>query len=306
VENLADLVVFARVVERRSFTAAGKELRMSTSAVSKHIARLEAALSLKLLERSTHHLTPTESGAVFYDHCVRILAALETARADAAGLTGEIKGVLRVYSTPGVGMNLVAPATLDFAQAYASVTVDLAIGELPVDLTNRGLDVIIASRHFGQDDPKVYSTLASRNLGPMPYVVCASPSYLLRHGMPASPHELAKHNCLVHVTQKRNPDEWFFTAKKEAYSVKVRETYRSNIESAVLMAAVQGLGIARLPDYIARRELNSGKLQAIFEGTVQSGRVVKAFYARSKYIPRKIRVFIDMVEKRYKQSSTDQ
>jgi DNA-binding transcriptional LysR family regulator len=303
-ENLADLVVFTRVVETRSFTAAGKALHMSTSAVSKHVARLESELSLKLLQRSTHHLMTTESGAVFYAHCVKILSALETARADAAGMTGEVKGLLRVHSTSGVGLNLVAPATIDFAQAYESVTVDLAIGELPIDLTNRRLDVIIASRHFGQDDPKVYDTMASRNLGPMPYVVCASPGYLARHGRPESPYDLASHSCLIHVTQKRNPDEWFFASgADEAYSIRVRETYRSNIESAVLMAAAHGLGIARLPEYIARQELNAGRLTAIFQEIVQSGRVVKAFYPRSRHIPRKIRLFIDMVEKRYKNGS---
>ena len=303
-KNLIDLVVFARVVEKRSFTTAGKELRMSTSAVSKHVTRLESELSVKLLQRSTHSVAPTESGSVFYDHCIKILSALEAARSDAAGLAGEIKGLLRVHSTSGVGLNLVTPVTIDFARAYDSITIDLSIGELPIDLTNRRLDVIIASRHFGQDDPKVYQTMGSRNLGPMPYVICASPDYLARCGVPESPHDLAKHDCLIHVTQKRNPDEWsFVNGEDDPYSVKVNERYRSNIESSILMAAVQGLGIARLPEYIARQELNSGMLRPIFQEIVHSGRVVKAFYPLSRYIPQKVRLFVDMLERRYKRSS---
>lgn len=93
-EKLSDMRVFVRVMERRSFTAAGKELRLSTPTVSKHIARLEEALSLRLLLRSTHHITPTEAGSVYYDHCVRILAALQEAQADAAGVNDEIKSIL--------------------------------------------------------------------------------------------------------------------------------------------------------------------------------------------------------------------
>lgn len=304
-EHLSDLVVYTQVVEKRSFTSAGKILHMSTSAVSKHIARLEAQLSLKLLQRSTHHLMPTEAGAVFYDHCVSILAALETARADAAGLTGEMKGVLRIHSTAGVGLDLVAPATIEFMKAHSSIHIDLSIGELPIDLTNRRLDLVIASRHFGREDPKVYSTMGSRNLGRMPYVVCASPAYLLHHGVPDTPEDLSKHNCLVHVTQKRKPNEWLFEAKPRAVTVRVRETYRSNIERAILNAAVEGLGIARLPEHIAREHLEAGKLRALFPGRVISERAVKAFYPRSKYVPRKVRLFVDLLAKRYDSKSPD-
>jgi DNA-binding transcriptional LysR family regulator len=230
---------------------------------------------------------------------------LALARTETTGLTGEMKGTLRVHTTPGVGLNLVVPAAIEFAQTHASVTVDLTVGELPLDLTNKRLDLVIASRHFGEDDPKVYSTMASRNLGAMPYVICASPNYLLRHGTPETPRQLAEHRCLVHVTQKRNPQDWSFGPKEIRYVVRVKEAFRSNIESAILMAALQGAGIARLPEYIARRDLNAGNLRVLFPGAVHSGRLVKAFFPRSKHIPRKVRLFIDLVDKRYEKSSID-
>src|SRR5690554_4063464 len=112
-ERLTDMAVFARVVGNKSFTAAGKELNLSVSTVSKHITRLEAVLSTKLLDRSSRHLNPTESGRVFYEHCVRILAAVELAKTEVLGVSGEISGILRVHSTPSIGTNFVAPATLD-------------------------------------------------------------------------------------------------------------------------------------------------------------------------------------------------
>jgi DNA-binding transcriptional LysR family regulator len=136
----------------------------------------------------------------------------------------------------------------------------------------------------------------------MPYVVCAAPEYIRRHGAPAHPKELECRSCLIHLTQKRNPDEWFFADSDDRYSVKVRGIYRSNLESAVLLAAVEGLGIARLSEYNVRTELDAGQLVSIFDGTVQSGRTVKAFYNRSQYVPRKISAFVDLLHKRYKQT----
>ena len=300
-ENLEDIVVFARVVEKGSFTAAGKELRKSTSAVSKHVSRLEDSLSLKLLHRSTHHLVLTESGAIFYEHCTRIIAELEQARADAAGLSGEVKGLLRVHSSPGVGQSLVAPAIADFVETYETASVELTISEITANVMRRGVDIMVCSRYFGQDST-FHSSLIGRDLGPTPYVVCAAPAYFARAGIPASPRELQSHNCLMHITQKRKPNEWQFAGKEGDFTVRVAGTFRSNLENAVLMAALRALGIARLPGYTAGPELAAGHLQAIFPGEVRSDRMIKAFYPRSKYVPRKTRAFIECLEKRYQQT----
>ena len=299
-EHLSDLTVFTRVALKKSFTLAGRELRMSTSAVSKHIARLELDLGAKLIHRSTQNATLTEAGALFYEHCFRILAAFDAARTDIVELGGEIKGLLRVHSTVGVGMNLVAPALIDFAEAHGTVNVELTIGELPTDLTTRQLDVIIASRHFGEDDPKVYRELSYDDLGGMPYVLCGSPVYFGRRGVPIIPQDLEVHDCLIHTTQKRNPDHWLFEQEDgQIRSIKVKEIFRSNVESAILLAATRGLGIARLPDYIAHSEINAGRLSTILDGLVHSKRLVRAFYPRTRIIPRKTRVFLDFMKKRF-------
>jgi DNA-binding transcriptional LysR family regulator len=301
-ENLEDMVVFARVVEKGSFTAAARELRKSTSAVSKHVTRLEDALSLKLLHRSTHHLALTEPGSTFYEHCTRIIAELEQARADAAGVSGEVKGVLRVHSTPGVGQSLVSPAVMDFIESYQAATVELTISEISANVMKRGVDIMICSRYFGQDST-FHSSLIGRDLGPTSYAVCAAPAYFARAGVPGAPQELQAHNCLLHITQKRKPNEWQFAGKDADFTVRVTGSFRSDLENAVLAAALRGVGIARLPDYTASRELAAGNLQAIFPGQVRSDRVVKAFYPRSKYVPRKTRAFIECLDKRYKQTS---
>jgi DNA-binding transcriptional LysR family regulator len=300
-ENLEDIVIFARVVEKGSFTAAAKELRKSTSAVSKHVSRLEDSLALKLLHRSTHHLALTEAGTVYYQHCSRIIAELEEARTDAAGLSGEVKGVLRVHSSPGVGQSLVSPAVIDFARVHGAVSVELTVSEITANVMKRGVDVMVCSRYSGHDG-MFHTSLLSRDIGPTPYVICAAPQYFGQHGIPDAPQALQQHNCLIHVTQKRNPNEWQFVSGNKIRKIPVSGSFRSNLENAVLLAALQGLGIARLPKYSVVRELASGALKAIFDGEVQSDRVVKAFYPRSKYVPDKTRIFLDVVEQRYKQT----
>jgi DNA-binding transcriptional LysR family regulator len=299
-ENLEDIVVFTRVVEKGSFTAAGKELQMSTSAVSKHISRLESALSLKLLYRSTHDLFLTESGTAFYDHCVKIIGELEQARATAAALSDGVKGTLRVHATPGVAQRIVAPATIDFMAMYSGVSVELIATDVTPALMRHAVDVMISSRDLVKET-SLNSGLVSRDLGAVPYVICASPKYLSQLGVPETPHELSKHNCLIHLTQKNASDWEFSGANGSSYSVCVTGSFRSNLESAVLRAAAAGAGIARLPEYTARREISAGGLQSIFQSNVTSDRVIKAFFPKSKYLPTKVRAFLDFLQKRMRE-----
>jgi DNA-binding transcriptional LysR family regulator len=293
-ENLRDLEVFARVIERSSFTSAGKDLRISTSSVSKHVARLEATLAVRLLTRNTHGVVPTEAGQTFYSHCVKILAAIAEARADATEVSRELKGVLRVHSTPGVGLGLVVPATIEFAKLYDTIAVELSVSEFSSNLIKRSADVIIASRPFAEE-LTFHDTLVGKDLGASRYVVCASASYLREHGTPAAPHELLRHRCLVHLTQKRRPDEWRFSANGETFSVRVPGVYRSNLEGAILKAAIHGSGIARLPEYTVNHDIAAGLLVPIFSQNVVSDRIVKAFYPKSRQVPLKVRKFVQLV-----------
>jgi DNA-binding transcriptional LysR family regulator len=299
-ERLTDMAVFARVVEKSSFTAAGKELHLSTAAVSKHIARLEESLTLKLLDRHNRLLQPTEAGRVFYDHCVRILHALELARAETMGLTDEVKGVLRVHSTPGIAPNFVTRVVAEFAEAHPSIEVDLTVAALPINLASRGLDVIVTSSSVGQEDPKSYDTLISKKLGFARYVVCGAPSYFEKYGWPKHPEELTLHSCLVHVNRKRAPAQWQFVDKDRSYSVDVTARFRSTQAIAVVSCAIAGLGIAYLPEYNVRNELRSGQLVSIFDGQAAAQRLIQVFYNHGQYVPHKVRAFIDLLAKRHK------
>lgn len=303
-ENLTDLAVYARVIERCSFTSAGKDLRISTSSVSKHIARLEKTLAVQLLTRNTHGVIPTEAGQTFYSHCIKILAAVEEARAETTEVSRELKGVLHVHSTPGVGLGLVVPATIEFGKLYDTVAVELSISEFSASLIKRGADVIVASRSF-EEDVTLHHSLIGKNLGATRYVVCASPSYLQKHGTPATPEELTQHRCLIHLTQKRRPDEWRFSKDGKTMSVRVRGAYRSNLEGAVLQAAIHATGIARLPEYTVKHDIEAGRLVSIFSENVVSDRMVKAFYPKSRHVPLKVRRFVELVGNMHRRGMPD-
>lgn len=299
-ENLEDLIVFTRVVEKSSFTAAARELRKSPAAVSKHVSRLEEALSVKLLNRSTHHLALTNPGAAFYERCTRIVAELEEARAEVTGLSGEIKGMLRVHCSPGIADSLVSDVVMDFLESTNAVSVDLTVGEITADVMKHGVDVMISSRYSGHDQ-KLHSSLFERDLGPTPNVICASEEYFARHGRPSTPQDLQKHNCVLHITQKVNPVEWQFVTGDTISTVAVSGSFRSNFESAVLRATLRGIGIARLPKYKVARYLAAGNMSSIFDGQVQSGRIIKVYYPRSKHVPVLTRAFLECLERSYKQ-----
>ncbi len=299
--DLNDIVIFARVVQHGSFTAAAKLFSKSPSYMSKHVTQLENVLKLTLLNRSTHNVFLTDAGSVFFDHCVRILSEIEAAKADASGLGTELIGTLRVHSTPGVGQALVAPAIIEFNALYPTVKVELTVSASSVNLMERGVDVVIGSRDFDDDD-SFHTGLFERKLGPAPYVICAAPAYLERHPRPEKPQDLRHHNCLIHTTQKPDPRLWTARLGEEDVAVQVDGVFHSNFESAIVLAAVQGAGIARLPLYSVAREIDSGGLVSIFESQIISRRVIKAFYPKSRFVPKKLRAFLAILEARLKVS----
>jgi DNA-binding transcriptional LysR family regulator len=297
-ERLDDILVFASVVAKGSFTAAAKELNKSTSTVSKHISRLEGALALKLLHRSTHNLTLTGPGVIYYQHCSRIIGELEEARANVAGLSQDVTGILRVYSCPGLGQSLVSRAVVDFAAIHGTASIELSIGETITTVIKHGVDVMVSSRDLITES---HVNLLWKDIGPVPYAICAAPRYFEQNGVPHAPQDLQKHNCLIHVAQKPVADEWQFSESGKIQAIRVGGSIRSNLESAIVQGAIEGLGIARLPLYSVGGKLASGALKTIFESEIYCDRRLKAYYPRSSYEPRKTHAFIECIERRYKQ-----
>ena len=298
--DLNDIVIFTRVVQHGSFTGAARQFAKSPSYMSKHVTQLENSLSLTLLHRSTHQVFLTDAGHVFFVHCLRVLEEIDAAKADAGAFSGDLAGTLRIHSTTGVGQALVIPAVSEFNVKFPDVKVELTLSVYSANLMERRVDVLVASRDFVYDE-FAQSGLFERKLGSVPYVICASPSYLARHPRPKKPGDLAQHNCLIHMKQKGNSHLWKVSVDNVETRVAVDGRFHSNLENAIRIAAIQGSGIARLPYYNVAEEIASGALVPIFDGGIATTRWIKAFYPRSRFVPKKVYEFLAILENRLKQ-----
>lgn len=289
--NLNDIAIFVRVVEKKSFSAAAKELGLSASFVSKRVRCLEEELKTLLLKRSTHFLSLTEGGEAFYTRCAEALELLGGATTEAIDRTDEMRGTLRLFAALGFGEYVLWQIASDFAQQYPDISVQLEIGNRSTNILEIGVDIAIRSADLPD------TSLAHRDLGSLRYHICAAPSYLARHGQPETPSDLPRFNCLIH-TAHMPADRWKFIGPAGEYTVRVTGNVRSNSGVAIHGACERGVGIARLPGYIADEAVTAGRLQILFPGLLQFERQLKAFYPRTRHIPAKVMKFLDLLEER--------
>lgn len=291
VDNLDDVIAFARVVERQSFVEAARELRLSSSLISKRVTRLEETLGVQLINRSTRRLSLTDAGAEFYKGCAKAFAELEAARIAATECSEQLTGRLRVHATRGAGQRLLAQGMTEFMARYPGMDLELTIESGPVNILRQGIDVLIRSADLKD------SMLDYRDLGPIGYNLCASPQFLNKFGTPEHPRDLVRFNCLIH-TGRRRPNEWEFTGPEGTYTVRVNGNFYSNDGSAIYRAAVMGLGIARIPDYMTdrREDLELNRLRILLPGQLRSNRALRAYFPRSRRVPLKLQVFLDFLQ----------
>jgi DNA-binding transcriptional LysR family regulator len=192
-EDLQRMAIFARVVEAKSFSAAARHLTLSKSLVSKQVTQLEKSVGARLLNRTTRSLSLTEAGAVFYEHCVRIVAELEEAKLAVGRLHSEPRGLLRISAPVAFGTLHIAPALPTFLAAHPELKIDMVITDRFVDLADEGYDVAVRiAKDPGQN-------LVARGLAAVRRKMCATPDYFTRHGVPQTPEDLARHNCLTYT-----------------------------------------------------------------------------------------------------------
>ncbi|MGH8744960.1 MAG: LysR family transcriptional regulator, partial [Burkholderiales bacterium] len=242
-QDLNDMVIFARVVEAKSFSEAARRMQASKSRVSKAVAKLERALGARLINRSTRGLSLTEVGAAFYEHCSRIVEEAEQAERIVSHHHAQPRGVLKVTASVAFGTLHVAPALPDFLARYPDVRIDMTIIDRIVDLVEEGFDVGIRITR----EPDL--NLVARKIAPVRRVVCATPQYFARRGIPKTPHDLAQHNCL-HYTAFGRTSQWHLRGPQKELVVPVAGSLRINDDEALSQAVIAGLGVALLPTFI--------------------------------------------------------
>lgn len=287
-DSLNGFVVFVQVAETRSFVAAGRLLGVSASAVGKSVARLEDKLGVRLFHRSTRSVTLTAEGALFLERSRRILAEIEAAELELSQATAAPRGRLRV-SLPLVS-SLLLPVLGEFMREYPEIELDLDFTDRMVDVIEEGFDAVVRT---GEPTD---SRLTARRLGAFRSVLVASPGYLERRGTPQVPADLLQHTCLHYrFPNSGKLETWALRQEPGAAELQLPTSMIcNNIETRVCFA-LQGLGIAYLPDFAIREPLADGRLTSILADHVQRSGVFHVLWPASKHPSPKVRALVDFL-----------
>ncbi|MCG2583085.1 LysR family transcriptional regulator [Massilia sp. TS11] len=288
-ELLREMAVFVQVVDSGGFSPAARALGMTTSAVSRHVRRLEQQVGARLLTRTTRAMAVTEIGAQVHASCQRMVAAAREVNEMAGAYAARPSGTLRVSAPVVLGQQWLAPRVPGFLAACPEVELRLSLSDRHVDLIEDGIDLAI--RIAKQLPPG----LAARPLFPVEYILVASPAYLAAHGTPRHPSELAAH-AVAHLGYGAFGTDWQFERGAETVRVQVRSRLAINQSAALSAAAQAGAGIALVPRFAASAALKARALRQLLSdwslGEPYTGHVY-AVYMPGPHLPLKVRALID-------------
>lgn len=279
---------FVAVVKGGGFSPAARALGVSKSAVSKRINQLEQQLGVRLLYRTTRKLSLTEAGERYFEHAEQALRAASQAEDAVAQLQGEPQGKLKISSPMSFGRLHIAPLIPKILKRYPKLDIELMMDDRPVDLVADGIDIAIRSSFGGLPD----SALVARKLAPLRQAVFASPDYGQAHPLPRTPADLTEHNCIL-FSYSRDANVWTFEHDGTAETVEVTGSYRVNNSEAILAAVLEGIGVGRLPTFVAGPLVKSGQLVDLFPTHRIPDHTLYAVFPERQYLPAKVRVFLE-------------
>ena len=280
--DIADLEIFARVVTAGSMSAAGREMALSPAVVSKRIRRLEDRLGTRLLQRTTRQIALTEAGQGFYERVTAILASIEEAESFVSRRSALARGT--VSAPTSFGRLHIAPYLGEFLDKNPDLGINLVLSDDFVDVVGEGFDLAIRIAELAD------SSLVVRRLAPAHRVLCASPKYLDKHGMPRTVEELSKHICLAAAHQ----DPWRLEGPAGPVTVRASGPVQTNSSEVVREMTLAGVGIALRSTWDVGPDLSSGRLRIVLPEYRASRHVgVHAVYPSRRFLAAKVRVFID-------------
>ncbi|AOX17883.1 LysR family transcriptional regulator [Kozakia baliensis] len=293
-DRLTSMRVFTRVVTTGSFAAAGRSLSLSQTMVTKHVVALETHLGCTLFHRSTRRLSLTEAGKLFLEGAQKILTDMEEIEQGVSAQRREPRGVLRLNAPVSFAIRHVAPLIPEFHRRYPLVTIELGLNDRPVDLIEEGWDLTLRIRQMAA------STLRTRKLASIRFVLCAAPDYLARAGTPRTVDDLGAHVCLGYTLSATvGTTRWIFGRKSEK-SVAVSCPLIANNGDVLREAALAGQGIIYQPSFLVADELKFGRLRMLeLDYPPIEASALHAVYAPTEHVPLKVRVMIDYLAERY-------
>lgn len=291
--TLQNMRTFMCVAQAGSFTAAGKQMRLGVPTISRNIAKLEAHLSARLLNRNTRQVALTDAGWRYLEWCQRIISTVDQAEVEARSAVSLPEGRLRLHAMVGVGRHFVVPAVAEFRAMHPAVSFELTMSNRIPDLLEEGIDIAIIAADSLPD-----SGYVSRHLGKTHSMLCASPAYLTAKGVPASPQDLQQHDCLQLCGPMTSSVQWRFMADGNEYVVAPGAAFfEMDSTEAMIQALEAGMGIGLLPAFAAQRALEQGTLVQVLPGHGLQGFNLYAIYATRLYLDAKIKAFIRTLNK---------
>ncbi|WP_168790991.1 LysR family transcriptional regulator [Paraburkholderia aromaticivorans] len=292
-DKLLALRAFVEVAEAGGFSSAARRLDLATSSVMRSVDSLEKQLGAALFNRSTRQVTLSDAGTSYYAKVKKLFEDMADADASVSDRSGEPSGPLRVSVPVAFGSRRIAPALAAFLRKYPKLELDVKLSDAFVDLVSERIDVAI---RLGEVAPM--ADVVSKRIGIFARYLVASSEYLDRAGYPVSPDELADHECL-RFTYTTEPQVWTFSRENEEKRVPVSGRLKANSSEVLREAALDGMGIALLPDWLVESDVQSGTLTRLFAeleaGPNDARAVVSALYLPNQRGSRRVKAFIDFV-----------
>ena len=288
------LQLFVEVVKQGSFAAVARDRNLDPSSVSRAIAGLEAELGIRLFQRTTRQLSPTESGKVYFERIEPLIEEIQQATNIATDVSGQPKGNLRVTASVSFGLKCLVPFLLEFQRRYPELTVDLLLTDTVVDLFAERIDVAVRLGLLAD------STLIAQQLMRTSYTVCASPDYLKRSRPLKQPTDLVQHNCLLFPLAGFR-SRWIFKDRNgELSEIPVRGQTMISSAIALQQCAIAGMGLALLPNWLIDADLQTGTLVNAFPTyavtATDFNTAAWLVYPSRAYVPLKVRLFIEFLK----------
>lgn len=288
-DKLTSMNVFVRVAKAGSFAGGARDLDMSRAMATKHIIHLEGSLGTRLFNRTTRSLSLTEVGASYLERCQQVLLDVEEMEAAVTHLQTEPRGALKISAPPVIGATHIAHAVSEFLKLHPDLNVEMILQSSPGDLIDDGIDLAI---YLGALDD---TSMFARKLASSSLIVCGSPEYLAKQGVPKVPEDLSRHSCLVNwAIPPKN--KWPFKAETGHQVINVSGRMQANVADPIRIAAISGLGLVMLPVYIVGRDIEKGRLVQVLDNYLSPPLEIHAVYPHRKYLSAKVRMFMDFLQ----------
>lgn len=284
------MLAFTRVVELSSFTKAAMSLNLPKATVSAQVLSLEKRLRVKLLHRTTRHVSVTADGAAYYERAIRLLTELDETEASISNATTTPKGRLRVDVPGSIGRRILIPALDSFFARYPEIELEVGCTDRPVDLLHEGIDCVIRGGEVLDE------SLIARRIGDMQLATCASPAYIAKYGMPASIEDLERHR-LVHMFSSKTGKHFSFDYIVDGVKVPVSGAQQISFNDleACVAACIGGLGLVHMPLFMAQQEAAEGKLVIVLPEVEIETVPLHVLYLQNRHLSTKVRAFVEWI-----------